>query len=201
MSRADEDEPILPPESEAELLAALEAALRPQPLSPETNERLLALALEEPLAPPSAEELIESARLRDALAGGEPHDSAELLGALRAPFASSAEDTIRVERALERAFESRAPTAKGARGRVIYAWFGAGSVALAAAAAIALLVAVPRRQKPEAAAAPALVRPHTTVDLFSARFETSATTERMDLIASARLRDLRDNRYAAWGVR
>jgi hypothetical protein len=37
--------------------------------------------------------------------------------------------------------------------------------------------------------------------LFAERFETGETTARMDLIASARSRDLRNNRYTAWGVR
>jgi hypothetical protein len=46
-----------------------------------------------------------------------------------------------------------------------------------------------------------LAKPRSTVSLFSERFETEDTTARMDAIASARGRELRDNRYAAWGVR
>ena len=184
MSQAEEDEyEALSPEVEAALLGALEAALRPQPLDAELNERLLQLALEDPLAPPSAEELVESARLRDALDRGAPHEDAELLGALRAPFV-----------------ESVAEPAKK-RGKVVYAWFGAASAAFAAAAAVALFVSQSHTPAPSSADASAFVRPHSTADLFADRFETSATSARMDLIASARGRDLRDNRYAAWGVR
>lgn len=200
MSRAERDEAILPPETEAELLEALSAAWRPASIDPVTLERLVQMALEDPLAPPTPEELVESARLRDALEGGAAHEADPLLGALRAPFESLAGDGARVERALGRALEPNvAPTR---RGRVIYAWFGGASVALAAAAAIALLTSTLQRSAPDAAlVAPTLVRPHSTTDLFVDRFETSTTSERMDVIASARARDLRDNRYAAWGVR
>jgi hypothetical protein len=200
VSRAERDEAILPPETEAELLEALSAALRPAAIDPATLERLVQMALEDPLAPPSSEELAESARLRDALAQGAAHEADPLLGALRAPFERLGPDNARVERALERALEpAAAPTA---RGRVIYAWFGGAGLALAAAAAIALVVSPLQKHSPEASAvAPALVRPHSTADLFTDRFETSTASERIDVIASARQRDLRDNRYAAWGVR
>jgi hypothetical protein len=202
VSRAEEDDAILPPEAEAALLEALAAALRPQPLNPATLERLVQMALEDPLAPPSSEELAESARLRDALADGTAHDADPLVGALRASFAAPRDDAASVERALERALRPEA--AEPARGRVIYAWFGGAGVALAAAAAIALFVSPLHKAEPApsaAASAPELARPRSTAELFADRFETSATSERMDLIASARARDLRDNRYAAWGVR
>jgi hypothetical protein len=72
----------------------------------------------------------------------------------------------------------------------------------AAAAALLFLPTLSRSDAPAASAEPsALVKPHSTAPLFAERFETGATTARMDLIASARGRDLRDNRYAAWGVR
>jgi hypothetical protein len=74
-------------------------------------------------------------------------------------------------------------------------------VVVAAAAAIALFVS-PLRQEPSATPlGPAPARPRSTVDLFADGFETRTTSERMDAIASARARDLRDNRYSAWGVR
>jgi hypothetical protein len=84
---------------------------------------------------------------------------------------------------------------------VVYAVFGAGSALLAAAAAVALFVGSARQASPSAARASALVAPHSTAPLFAERFETGDTTARMDLIASARGRDLRNNRYASWGVR
>jgi hypothetical protein len=62
-----------------------------------------------------------------------------------------------------------------------------------------LFVGTAREQAPPAAAE--YRKPRTTAPLFSERFETGDTTARMDAIASARGRDLRDNRYASWGVR
>ena len=204
MSQADEEDSLLPPHEEAELLQALEAALRPAELDPSVNERLLEMALEDPLAPPSEEELIESARLRDALDdGSQAHADAHLLRALAAPFASKAtdgDDAGAVERALGSALAPTPPAPAPPRRNVVYAIFGAGSAALAAAAAVALFVGTSREAAPSAQAS-AYVAPHSTAPLFAERFETGDTTARMDLIASARSRDLRNNRYAAWGVR
>lgn len=213
MSRADDQDPTLPPQAEAELLEALEAALRPQPLDPATAERLVALALEDPFAEPTADELAESARLRDALETGAPHEADALVGALRAPFIPASDDSLRLERAWRHAVGGDAASsaegdeaARPPRRRVLYAWFGAASVALAAAAAVALFVAPVRRaERPASASAvaatPVFLQPRSTADLFAERFETSSTSARMDVIASARSRDLRDNRYAAWGLR
>lgn len=206
MSQADKEERFLPPEEEAEVLALLEAALRPSELDPELNERLLEMALEDPLAPPSAEELVESERLRDALAGQGTHEDLAVLRALGAPFAQDDASGV-AERVLQQTLDK---SPKKPRSNVVYAMFGAGSAILAAAAAVALLVQSPRRaeQAPAAAmvaaaptAAPTYIAPHSTADMFDERFDTASTTARMDLIASARSRDLRDNRYASWGVK
>ena len=199
MSQADEEELLLPPEEEAELLLALEAALRPTELDPKVHERLLELALEDPLAPASDEELIESARLRDALAGGTPNADASLLRALAAPFVPADADNDAVERALNGVLTVPSQAAPAPRRNVVYAVFGAGSALLAAAAAAVLFVGSRSAEPP--AQASAYVVPHSTAPLFAERFETGDTTARVDLIASARSRDLRDNRYASWGVR
>jgi len=200
VSQADEEEPILPPEEEAAWLAALDAALRPERLDAARAEPLLQLALEDPLAPPSTEELAESARLREALAGGAPHESGPLLQALRAPFVPATSAAPSIDRAVDGAL-AKSPRRQPAS-TVIYARFGAVSVLLAGAAAIALFVSQPRREAPATSAtAASFVAPHSTADLFDERFETSATSRRIDLIASVRSRDLRDNRYAAWGAR
>ncbi|HEX2872438.1 MAG TPA: hypothetical protein VHP33_14315 [Polyangiaceae bacterium] len=211
MSQADEEESLLPPEEAAAWLTALEAALRPSELDPAVGERLLEMALEDPLAPPSEEELIESARLRDALDQGTPDADAALLRALGAPFAAPAappSEGAAVERALQAALEPQPQEAQQAepagparRSNVVYAVFGAGSALLAAAAAAVLFVGTMRSSAPAPARAAAYAEPRSTASLFTDRFETGDTTARMDLIASARSRDLRDNRYAAWGVR
>jgi hypothetical protein len=200
VSQADEEDLLLPPDEEAAWLLALEAALRPTELDPRVNERLLQRALEDPLAPPSEEELIESARLRDALAEGTPDADASLLRALGAPFGRSVDSDGAIERAIEAALDPPREAAPPPRRNVVYALFGTASAVLAAAAALALFVGSSRSAAP-AAQLSAYVKPHSTAPLFAERFETGDTTARMDLIASARSRDLRDNRYASWGVR
>ena len=216
MSQADElerlgldpaAEPPLQPEEEARVLAALAAALRPGELAAETNDRLLEMALEDPLAPPTEEELVESARLRDALAQGSPHEDVDVLAALRAPFAPAPNDADQHarDRALDAALGSAASSSQAVtgRGKLIYAAFGATGAVLAAAAAALLLVTATRSEAPQSALSEptqALVKPRSTAPLFVDRFDND-TTARMDLIASARSRDLRDNRYASWGVR
>jgi hypothetical protein len=205
VSQADEEDLPLAPREQAELLEALEAALRPGELAEDVNERLIESALEDPLAPASEQELIESGRLREALEQGTPHEDAGLLAALGAPFSApvgDAADDAAARRALEAAL-GVAPKSERRRGNVTYAVFGASSAILAAAAAALLfLPALSRSSAPAVSAEPgALVKPHSTAPLFMDRFETGDTTARMDLIASARGHDLRDNRYAAWGVR
>jgi hypothetical protein len=201
VSQADEDQP-LPAAEEAALLATLEAALRPAELDPALNERLIETALEDPLAPPSEGELAESERLRQALEGGEAHEDAELLSALRSAAEPHVDDAA-VERALLAGEGGRGVEGSRGRGRgnVIYAVFGGASAVLAAAAMLMLFVGTSQKSAvPAAAVAAEYAKPRSTAPLFSDRFETRDTTARVDLIASARARDLRGNRYAAWGV-
>ena len=209
------ESPPLSAETEAAVLAALEAALRPEALDPATNERLLELALLDPLSPASEEELVESARLRDALdsaahgraePGAAEHEDAPVLRALTAAFGAESSDTPAATSAAETAAEQALPPAlkpESRTGNVVYVAFGAVSLALAAAAAV-LLTFTARVPLGDSAAEPAtatLIKPHSTAPLFSDRFDTGGTTARMDLIASERARDLRDNRFTAWGVR
>ena len=204
MSQAEEEDLPLSAQEEAELLEALEAALRPTELAEDVNERLIESALEDPLAPPSEQELVESARLRDAVEQGTPHEDAGMLAALRAPFAEPSDDDVgeaAALRALEAALGA-APKSERRRSNVVYAVFGASSaIVAAAAAALLFLPALSKSGAPAASAdAGALVKPHSTAPLFTDRFETGDTTARMDLIATTHGHDLRDNRYAAWGV-
>lgn len=208
MSQADDKEPLLPAEQMTELLTALEAALRPGELDASVNERLIELALDDPFAPASEAELAESARLRDALDRGTPHEQTATLAALRAAFEAPAPNEPYIDSSVDQAVDGalhRAaafPQQKTKRqGNVIYAAFGAASAVLAAAAVAMLFLGTASRSAPDAALASELAKPRSTAPLFNERFETGATTARMDAIASARGRDLRDNRYAAWGVR
>lgn len=204
MSQADEEQDILPPEQEAELLGALQAALRPAHISAAVNERLIELALEDPLAPASEAELAESARLRDALEQGGSHEDVAALGALRHAFQEPLELESNLDRAMLQALAAPAPLRKQPQSNVVYAAFGAAGAALAAAAVAVLFLGTVSGSDPAPSAATQeglFAMPRSTTPLFSERFETGDTTARMDAIASARSRELRGNRYAAWGVR
>lgn len=183
-------EPFLEPEAEAALAEALRSAYAPRELDPARHRALLDAALEDPLAPPSADELRESERLRQALeTGDDGHAGAALARALRAaanPEPLAPERTRRVaERALPR------------RPNVVFVTFGAA--ALAAAAAFALLFAHPQKGEPSAPVA--LARSRSTAELFSERFEPGQASARIDRIASYREREWRDNQYALWGLK
>jgi len=195
MDDPDRDEPFepLPPEAEQALAEALRAAFDPAPIDPERHRRILELSLEDPFAPATDDEIRESARLRQALDQGDmAHPDAALARALKNAVEPAA---LRPDALPE---SGKRPSA--GRGRVIYATFGA--VALAAAAAFALFVSRPREAPSAAVAARSkLLASRPTSELFAERFEPGSSTERIDRIASARERDLRDNRYALWGVR
>ena len=199
MSQADQEEPLLTPEQHAELLNALEAAWRPAELDSATNERLIEMALEDPLAPATDEELAESARLRDALGQGAPHEAVATLAVLRAAFEPLSESLV--NQAVHEALRSVPAPGPKRQGNVVFAVFGAVSAALAAAAVLLLFVGTASQSAPEPSLAAGLAKPRSTAPLFSERFDTEGTTARMDAIASARSRDLRDNRFASWGVR
>jgi len=193
---SDPELQALDQQEERRLEALLRNAFAPPEIDAARHERLLQAALEDPFAPASAEELVESERLRQAL--DEPfaqHEDARLARALSAAFAPSSapprlEPTLPVHAAPKRA------------GRVIYARFAGVGAALALAAAVLLRVLPVGR---ESAPAPdlavlALAQSRSTAALFQVN-SAGAPSERIDRIASARSRDLRDNRYALWGVR
>jgi hypothetical protein len=187
---APEDaEAWLEPDAEAALAEALRAAVAPVSIDPARHARILALALEDPLAPPSADELRESERLRHALeTGDEAHAGAALARALAAAVHPEPLPPLRALRVAEAALPRRA--------NVVFVSFGA--VALAAAAAFAVLLAQPRLEK---ATTPLLARSRSTSELFHQPFEPGQASARLDRIASSRERDWRDNQYALWGLR
>jgi len=194
----------LEPQLERALAEALRAAWAPAPLDPALNEQLIEAALEDPLAPPSEGELVESARLRDALEGKGVHPDADLARALRN---AGAPDALAEQRARELAHGAVRPARSG---NVIFVAFGAAAVTALAAAAAAMLFVFPAERKDEAApaaavaplpGAAALAQSRSTAALFNEKFETAQTSDRIDRIADARSRELRQNRYAQWGLR
>jgi len=196
--RTDRDaEQVAPELDAAEELALgelLRSAFRPSEIDPQRHELLLSAALEDPFAEPSPEELAESERLRQALDGEGDHEDLRLARALSAAFAPS------IERPLP---ALPAQTARARRGQVVYFRFAAVTTALAVAAAV--LLQVTSRAPESSAPAPdltplALAQSRSTAAFFHPD-SAGAPSERIDRIASVRGRELRNNRYALWGVR
>lgn len=185
--------PELDAAEEARLAALLRHAFRPSEIDPARHERLLSAALEDPFAEASPEERVESERLRQALDGQGEHPDLHLARALSAAFAPE----------LDRPLPEPALAAKSAperSGRVIYYRFAAWATALAVAAAIALRLVPEKSAPPPDFATLALAQSRSTAAYFQAD-SAGAPSERIDRIASVRSRELRDNRYALWGVR
>lgn len=149
----------------------------------------------DPDAPPTDEELALAAELRDAL--GDPSRTSEDAGVLRAlALAESPRELPEkrqselVEAALTR-FDAKRRERRGVVVRVMF-----GAAALVAAAA-AVLVFVGRSP----ATPPALTHARSTQPLFNEPFDRGQASARADRIAAARASDLRENRFAEWGVR
>jgi hypothetical protein len=181
---------------ELRLSALLRHAFAPSEIDPHVHERLLLAALEDPLAEASPEELAQSERLRQALEGHGDHQDLRLARALSAAFAPS------LDRALPAPELGPKARLERPRQRTIYRFAG---VAAALAMAAALVLELTPRLRQNSAPAPdlasfSLAQSRSTAPLFQAE-SAGAPSERIDRIASARSRDLRDNRYALWGVR
>jgi hypothetical protein len=84
----------------------------------------------------------------------------------------------------------------------LYLRFGGIAAALAAAAAVLLVASTHSRPESSAPELPALalVQSRSTAVLFQTA-TAGPPSARIDRIASVRERELRDNRYAMWGVR
>ncbi len=181
---------------------ALAAAWRPTDLSEAVHEALLSAALDDPMAEPSREERRAASELRDALANRTDHPDVALAEALRSAAAPQPVSELVSARAARAAIDSGSATSAGGgkRSRVVVAFIGS---ALAAAAAFAIAVNIPRGPTPTGptAAQPDLAQARSASELFSQKFERHQTSSRVDRIARARARDLRANRYAAWGVK
>lgn len=207
MSEHDDkpDDPTLeqlPVEVERELAQALKQAWNPDPLDPALNARLIDLALDDPLAEATEEEVAASERLREALEQGTAHPEADLARALSAATRPGSIDDDTAKTLADTATSGT----QRSKSNVVYAVFGAAGAVAALAAALALVVRPADRGMQSAPAAAAAVPTDTAVsrstgDLFDAKFEVGRASARIDRIAGARSRDLRQNRYAAWGLK
>ncbi len=192
----DDDLPLLDAAEEDALMRALSLAYRPSELTRERHERILREALEDPFAEASDDELRESERLREALERGDAsHADAALARALAAAVRPEPPTELTEARARGAALD------RSRRTSVVFVTFGA--VALAAAAAFALLLSGTRSEESAAVSrpAPVLAQSRSTSELFPERFVEGQASARVDRIAEQRARELRDNRYALWGVR
>jgi hypothetical protein len=120
-----------------------------------------------------------------------------LVEAIRAAAEPEALSDERQRRILDEALAGKP------RGRVIYYAFGGVTTMAAMAAAFALyLKGVADSPQASLPAGPAMALSRSTVELFPDGIPAKGgTSDRVDRIAYARARDLRENRFHRWGVR
>ncbi|MBS2015151.1 MAG: hypothetical protein JST00_19830 [Deltaproteobacteria bacterium] len=190
-----------------DLALSLRAAWSPEPISARDHQEIVD-------AVPSSSELAAAEALRLALETGEATDDSHALLAIALKNAyAPAELDGEAHRAIvdtalaKMAGPAEAPEvgkvveiAARRRGNVVRIAFGVATGALALAASIVLVLGWQGSHGPSSGGV-ALARVRTTQPLFSEPFKTGETSARIDRIASARASDLRDNRFAKWGVR
>ena len=159
---------------------------------------------DDPDAPPSEAEVRAAEALRQALETGGSGvtgpglaaPEAELATALRSAVAPTPLSREAHEALIARALGTAAPAA---RSRVVAVGL---FFACAAAAASVLLVSGAQRRPSDGGSATALLPARSSQDLFVEPFpREGAGSARIDRITAARGRDLRENRYARWGVK
>lgn len=205
------------------LAEMLKAAALERELSEADHDAILARALGDLDAAPTAAEQKSAQRLCDELCemdkgGALPSaasESAELAGVLRAAVSPRDISPLRNEALIAAALRKASNEAKSGSARFSLTML---AFAVTAAAAGALLffgranlfrsgaeqsAALPKSPV-SAVAQAAFIPARSTVDLFDPATpfpRLGGTSERMDRIMSARSSDLRQNRFAAWGVR
>lgn len=146
-------------------------------------------------APASEEEVKAAEELRVALEQGRSTEDADLLRALALAHEPRTLDTAENERLVTIALDRPAK-----KNNVIKVTFGVSVVVAVAATMLMYLSAQGPTAKPVARAE--LVPVRSTQSLFDKPFESkSSASARIDRIALAREGDLRENRFARWGVR
>ncbi|MFO0755440.1 MAG: hypothetical protein U0359_03055 [Byssovorax sp.] len=205
------------------LSSALRAAHAPGDLDAGDLDAILARALGEGDAPPTRAEQALADSLRDALDGRGALREEHLSAAdLRAAHRPGEIDPERNEALIRRAIAAPSATTSAKvlpfRRRAIAITASALPLVAALAAGVALMIQraePPREAASVAAPAPpsaglaaaaraSLIRSRSTDDLFdpAEKFPVSGEeSARIDRIALARASDLRQNRFAAWGVR
>jgi hypothetical protein len=157
--------------------------------------------LDDPDAPPSAEELAESERLRQELEDpGSTHEDVLLARELRLVVAPKPLEAATHRRILNRVLGDPASAQ-----RRTTLWITGGALAAAAGVLLVMTTIGQDRGAPSATSddyGASLAHVRSTEDLFTQPFpKEQLTSQRIDIIAEARARDLRANRYAKWGVK
>jgi hypothetical protein len=187
------------------LACALAAAHAPRALAAADLDAILARALGDEAAA-TTEERAEAARLRDALEdpSAAPSEVAGLARALRAAAAPSALDPQVNEAIVQAALRHPVKNAVRLPRRIAPVTMVALASVAAMAAGVALFVGHAAEAPRGAESAVALLHARSAEDLFDAATpfpRRGEESSRMDRIASARTADLRNNRFAAWGVK
>lgn len=188
---------------------ALRAAYVPTELDLKDNDALVdrALGIVATDAPATAVESDAAQRLREAIehprAGDRDEPDIEVLDALVSAYRPRAIDPLRNELLITRALK-RAP--QGTSSRRALPFVTAAVLGVAAMAAGVALYLRPATDVPVATnvAPPTLQRSRSTAELFDAATpfpRAGGESARVDRIANARAAELRDNRFALWGVR
>ena len=221
----DEPEPTEAEIREAEALRAsmergddaLASALRAAHGSSSMDDELHAAMIERALAgpssedaqdaPPSPSERASADRLREAMEAGrsrtEEAPLVEVGEVLRAAYRPRDIEPLRNEALIARALARASSRRKAGRVLPIVTVLVASAAAMAAGIALYL---APAADAPASsvASAPALVRSRSAAGLFDPTTpfpRAGGESARVDRIASARAAELRENRFAAWGVR
>lgn len=205
----DDDAALLSEQAELELAEALRAAYQPVDLPDRLNQALIELALEDPFAEASEEEQAESERLREALDLGVDHPLADLARSVQVAADPGRIDTARNDQLIAAALRDAQISQRPSGGKLIRVSFGTIGAVLAAAAGVLIwfqtLGQAPSDTSSASVEAQQLSQPlaisRSTGPLFHEKFDTKQTSARVDRIASARSRELRNNRYASWGAR
>jgi len=190
----------------ADVANALRAAWAPAALDDGDLDAILERALgdDEALAPPTRREREAAERLSDELSrGGELHEEAAILGDLRAAYRPSELSPERNEQLIARAMRRSSQGSASRVRRILPVTMAALTGVAALAAGVALMLGQVNRAPVAGAPTAALIHARSTDDLFdpAKKFEVGEQSARIDRIASARSADLRQNRFAAWGVR
>jgi len=183
------------------LALELRGAYAPAPLAEADLDAIVSRALGEEFAATGVERAAAE-RLRAELEGEAPHgEGTELLRSLKLAAHPTTLPPARNEELIQTAL--RAPFRARVR-RIAPVTMAALAGVATLAAGVALVLDHARTTSPGAGAAAALVRARSADDLFDASTpfpRRGGESARVDRIASAREADLRQNRFAAWGVR